>query len=132
MKSKSISKNSRPIIFYDGICNLCSRTVEFLLKLDRKNKFRFIALQSADGKEMMKTLGDSISNVDSVILLKENKVYVRSKAIFEIIGDTGGFLKVLLIFRIFPDRFNDYFYDLLARNRYVIFGKRKECFIADR
>ena len=121
----------RSIVFYDGFCNLCSNIVQFFLKLDRQNKYEFIALQSPPGQEILKSLGYSESSVDSVMLYKDNQVYFKSKAVFKLISDTGGITKILLIFRIFPDRFNDYLYDLVARNRYLIFGKKKECFIIE-
>ncbi len=117
------------VVLYDGFCNLCSNTVLLFLKLDRKKKFKFIALQSDEGKEMLKRIQDSGSGMDSVMLFKDDQVYYKSKAIFQMIRETGGITRLLLVFKIFPDRFNDYVYDLIARNRYSIFGKKKECFI---
>lgn len=123
--------NSKPrsIVLYDGFCNLCSNTVLIFVKLDRKKKFTFIALQSASGKEILNKIQHLGSNVDSVMLLKGNDIFIKSRAIFQLIKETGGIIRILLVFRIFPDRFNDYLYDLIARNRYLIFGKKKECFI---
>ncbi len=129
MKVKDLDSDFKSIVLYDGFCNLCSNTVLLFLKLDRKKKFRFIALQSAAGKEILKRIPDSGSGMDSVMLFKNDQVYYKSKAIFQIIRETGGITRLLLVFRIFPDRFNDYIYDLIARNRYLIFGKKKECFI---
>jgi predicted DCC family thiol-disulfide oxidoreductase YuxK len=131
MKAINWDNDLRSIVLYDGFCNLCSNTVLYFANLDGKNKFKFIALQSAVGKELLKRVQDSGSSVDSVMLLRENQVYYKSKAIFQIIRETGGITRLLLIFRIFPDRFNDYIYDLVARNRYLIFGKKKECFIIE-
>ena len=121
----------KSIVFYDGVCNLCGNIVQLFLKLDKQNKFKFIALQSSTGKEILKSLGYSESSVDSVMLYKDNQVYLKSKAIFQLISDTRGLVRILLIFRIFPYKFNDYLYDLVARNRYSIFGKKKECFIIE-
>jgi predicted DCC family thiol-disulfide oxidoreductase YuxK len=128
---KAIDRDSdlNLVVMYDGFCNLCSNTVLLFLKLDRKKKFKFIALQSAEGKEMLKSIQDSGSGMDSVMLFKDDQVYYKSKAIFQLIRETGGITRLLLVFKIFPDRFNDYVYDLIARNRYLIFGKKKECFI---
>jgi predicted DCC family thiol-disulfide oxidoreductase YuxK len=128
---KAIDRDSdlNLVVLYDGFCNLCSNTVLLFLKLDRKKKFKFIALQSAEGKEMLKRIQDSGSGMDSVMLFKDDQVYYKSKAIFQLIRETGGITRLLLVFKIFPDRFNDYVYDLIARNRYLIFGKKKECFI---
>jgi predicted DCC family thiol-disulfide oxidoreductase YuxK len=128
---KAIDRDSdlNLVVLYDGFCNLCSNTVLLFLKLDRKKKFKFIALQSAEGKEMLKSIQDSGSGMDSVMLFKDDQVYYKSKAIFQLIRETGGITRLLLVFKIFPDRFNDYVYDLIARNRYLIFGKKKECFI---
>ena len=121
----------RSIVFYDGFCNLCSNIVQLFLKLDRQKKFEYVAVQSPTGKEILQSLGYSESSVDSVMLYKDNQVYFKSKAVFHLINDAGGITKILLIFRIFPDRFNDFLYDLVARNRYSIFGKKKECFIIE-
>lgn len=129
MKAKTLDNDFRSIVLYDGFCNLCSNTVILFLKLDRKKKFKFIALQSDEGKEMLKKIQDSGPIVDSVMILKDDKLYYKSKAIFQMIRETGGITRLLLVFEIFPDRFNDYIYDLIARNRYLIFGKKKECFI---
>lgn len=128
---KAIDRDSdlRSIVLYDGFCNLCSNTVLLFLKLDRKKKLKYIALQSADGKEMLERIQDSGSGMDSVMLFKNDQVSCKSKAIFQIIRETGGIMRFLLVFSILPDRFNDYIYDLIARNRYLIFGKKKECFI---
>lgn len=128
---KAIDRDSdlNLVVLYDGFCNLCSNTVLLFLKLDRKKKFKFIALQSAEGKEMLKSIQDSGSGMDSVMLFKDDQVYYKSKAIFQLIRETGGITRLLLVFKIFPDRFNDYVYDLIARNRYLIFGKKKECSI---
>lgn len=128
---KAIDRDSdlNLVVLYDGFCNLCSNTALLFLKLDRKRKFKFIALQSAEGKEMLKSIQDSGSGMDSVMLFKDDQVYYKSKAIFQLIRETGGITRLLLVFKIFPDRFNDYVYDLIARNRYLIFGKKKECFI---
>jgi predicted DCC family thiol-disulfide oxidoreductase YuxK len=131
MKAISRDNDFRSIVFYDGICNLCSHTVQFFLKLDRKNNFKFIALQSPPGREMLQNFGYPENSIDSVMLLKDNQPYFKSKAIFQMVKETGGILSILLIFQLFPDKFNDYLYDLVARNRYLIFGKRKKCFIIE-
>ena len=123
------NRDLRSIVLYDGFCNLCSNAVLLFLKLDRKKKFKYIALQSDDGKEVLKRIQNSESGLDSVMLFKNDQVYYKSRAIFQIIRETGGITRLLLVFSIFPDKFNDYIYDLVARNRYLIFGKKKECFI---
>jgi predicted DCC family thiol-disulfide oxidoreductase YuxK len=132
MKAMDRDSGFKSIVLYDGFCNLCSNTVLFFLKLDRKKKFEFIALQSADGQDMLKRIQNKGSGIDSVMLYKGDQVYYKSKAIFEIVRENGGILKLLLVFSILPDKFTDYLYDLVARNRYLIFGKRKECFIIKR
>ena len=131
MKVTDPYKDLRYVVFYDGVCNLCSHIVRFFLKLDKQKKFKYIALQSPLGKEILQSFGNPESNVDSVILLKNNQVYYKSKAIFELVREAGGGVRFLLFFRIFPDRFNDYLYDIVARNRYNIFGKKQECFIIE-
>ncbi|TAG57271.1 MAG: DUF393 domain-containing protein [Cytophagales bacterium] len=114
------------VIIFDGVCNFCNFYINFILKIDKKNKFKFATLQSDFGKEIVRKF--NIKEIDSVIFFADNKVFVYSNAILEIIKKTSFpyyFLYVLLI--IFPTFVRDYLYKLIAKNRYAIFGKSNQC-----
>lgn len=111
------------IIIYDGYCNLCSGLVAFLSRRDKKNKFLFTTETSHISYRTDSYLEGS--KLDFIIFLKDGNMFIKSRAIFEIINDLGGIWKFFNIFRILPYKFLDYIYDKIARYRYRIFGKCK-------
>lgn len=123
---------NNPVMLYDGVCGLCNRTVQIILDRDRRGTMRFAALQSDYGKAV-KARHPSLENIDSVVLLersaqgREEQVYVRSSAALRVASYLGGAWRLLLIFRIVPSPVRDFFYDLIARYRYKIFGKHDAC-----
>ena len=120
----------KKIILFDGVCNLCNGAVQFIIKRDKKDVFRFGALQSDAGQAIVKERGIDTSNVDSIILIEPNVAYyVRSTAALKIAYQFGGLWKALKIFEWMPVRFRDAIYNLVARNRYKWFGKRESCMI---
>ena len=131
MTINKTNSDTRTIIFYDGVCNLCNGLVQFILKRDKQRRFRFVAIQSQSGKDILKRFKISTEAVRTIIVIDGNSIYFKSRAIFKILDDIGGFWKFLLIFSILPVKFNDYIYDIIAKNRYKIFGKNKECMILE-
>jgi len=124
-----IINNEQPIIFFDGICNLCNGSVQVILKIDKKNCFLFSSLQSEFAQQNLKHFLNENPNIDSVILLLNGKIYTKSEAAFEIIRQIGGFWKILLLFRIFPLSFRNFIYDFIGKNRYKWFGKKESCML---
>lgn len=121
---------NKKIILFDGFCNLCDTSVQFIIKRDKKDVFRFVSLQSDLGKELIQYLGMDAKKTDSIILYEPSRAYYyKSKAIFEIIKSLGGFWQILLFFAIFPQSFTDKLYDFVAKNRYRWFGKKDNCMI---
>lgn len=116
----------KPILLFDGVCNLCNNSVNLIIKRDKKNQFRFIALQSQEGIELITKLGIS-KETDSVILIVENRVFTESEAAIEIIKRLPLPWKWLTIFKIIPQKIRDKIYRWIARNRYRWFGKRDVC-----
>jgi len=114
------------IILFDGVCNLCNGTVDFLLKRDRKKQFRFVALQSESGKLYIRKFQIPV-NTDSVILIRFNQVYFESDAIIEIAGMLNYPWKLGVIVKIIPKKIRNGLYRIIARNRYRWFGKRSTC-----
>ena len=125
MNIRDTNIDNRTIIFYDGVCNLCNGLVQFILRKDSRRKFRLLALQSKAGKDLLEHYSISGDTLRTVIVLVEDRIYIRSKAIFKIFNELGGFWNLFLIFSVLPVRFNDLIYNLIAKHRYRIFGKRK-------
>ena len=119
---------NKKIILFDGLCNLCNSSVQFLIKRDSKDIFRFVSLQSELGKELLSKLPIAIQKTDSIILYESEAVfYFKSQAVFQIIKSLGGLFNLLLIFKLLPYSICDVFYDYIAKNRYQWFGKKGQC-----
>lgn len=116
---------ANPIIFYDGVCGLCNRSVQFLIKVDKKNKFLFSPLQ---GEKATFLLEDKISySYSSLVLFYKGKMYLKSKALLKIASLLGGWWNFFLIFHLVPNIFRDFFYYIISKNRYTWFGKYDVC-----
>jgi predicted DCC family thiol-disulfide oxidoreductase YuxK len=115
------------IILFDGVCNLCNGVVKFITKRDPNKKFSFLSLQSADGEKLLNQFNINALETDSIVYVKNNQAFIKSKAALEIAKDMGGIYLFLMIFKIFPTKINDYFYDFVAKNRYKFFGKNDNC-----
>lgn len=115
------------IILFDGICNLCNGAVDFFITRDKKNVFRFAALQSDKGIELQKKLGINPELIESFILIEENKYYKKSTAALRLTGYIGFpyilFYPLLLI----PPFIRNFVYDIIAKYRYTWFGKKNTC-----
>ena len=118
-----------PIILFDGVCNLCNRSVQMVLRHDRKARFRFASLQSPVGEKLRGELGIDREKVDSVILVEDGRWYQESDAALRIARGLGGPWKLLGAFRLIPRPLRDAAYRLIARNRYRWFGKRETCWL---
>jgi len=113
------------IIIFDGECNLCSSSVKFIIERDKKNYFKFISLQNPKAHELVK--GKIEISPDSVILIKDEKTYIRSRAALIISSKLTWPWKIVSCLRIIPSFLIDPIYKLIARNRYKVWGKRTEC-----
>jgi predicted DCC family thiol-disulfide oxidoreductase YuxK len=126
---ENLPKNKK-IILFDGVCNLCDAAVKFIIKHDKKDKFRFVALQSELGISICKHIGISFSKMDSIILYEPGVAYFyKSSAVIEIVNHFGGFWKLFSIFRIIPLFISDRIYEYIAKNRYNWAGKKESCMI---
>lgn len=120
------------IILFDGVCNLCNATVNFIIRNDPKQLFKFAPLQSAFGQEILKNSGLSILKLETVILIENKELFIKSTAALKIAKDLKGFWKVFYVLMIIPKPVRDFFYDLVAKNRYTLFGRKKSCMIPDK
>lgn len=129
MEIAALPKDKK-IILFDGVCNLCDATVQYLIKRDNKDVFRFVALQSELGKEIIDYLGVDTSKTDSIILYEPEKAYYyKAEAAIKIASAIGGIYKLMQVFSIFPKGLNNLVYDYVAKNRYKWYGKKSECMI---
>ncbi|MBK7939031.1 MAG: thiol-disulfide oxidoreductase DCC family protein [Lewinellaceae bacterium] len=118
-----------PVLLFDGVCNLCNASVQWVLKRDKNAVFRFAALQSATGRALLRSAGLSPENFDSVVLFDGDRVFTRSDAALEIARRMGGFWSWLAVFRVVPRPLRNAVYDWIARRRYRWFGKTESCMI---
>ena len=105
-------------VLYDSECALCNSQVRFIRKRDRRESFRFVALQSEEGRGILRDAGLPAEELDTVVFAKEGKHLMRSSAVLEIVGDLGGAWRLLTAFRIIPVSIRDFFYRLVASNRH--------------
>ena len=119
-------KSDHPILLFDGICNLCNTSVNFILKRDKKKQFQFIPLQSDKGLEIMDKY-KLPKETNSVILIKGDNFYIESEAIIEICRYLPIPWKWVPVFRIVPLKWRNILYKWIAKNRYQWFGKRESC-----
>lgn len=119
--------NQFDIVLFDGVCNLCNGAINFVIDNDPKGKFKFASLQSEEGQELLRQHGLNQQFIDSLVLIKNDKAYIKSSGALHIAKGMGGFWKMAFIFMIVPKFIRDWVYDLIARNRYKWFGKRDAC-----
>ncbi|HRG07921.1 MAG TPA: thiol-disulfide oxidoreductase DCC family protein [Cyclobacteriaceae bacterium] len=118
-----------PVILFDGVCNLCNSSVLFIIQRDPKAKFRFASLQSDFGKAQMLRFGLNDSELNSVLVIKEEILYQKSNAALEIARNLTGGWPMLYAFKIIPAFLRDWVYNWIAQNRYRWFGKKNACMI---
>lgn len=122
-------KEGRHIILFDGVCNLCNRSVQFIIKKDKKGIFKFASLQSTVGKELLKEFELPEDSFQSFVYVKNDRIFSRSDAALEIAKMLNGVWPFVYFFKIVPKFFRDPIYNLIARNRYKWFGKKDECMV---
>ena len=120
----------KKIILFDGVCNLCEASVQFVIKYDKKDMFRFVALQSELGKVIIKHIGLENNNIDSVILYEPGIAYnYKSAAALEIAKNLGGFFHFGTVFKLIPNGLRNLLYDYIAKNRYQWYGIKESCLV---
>lgn len=118
-----------PVVLFDGVCNLCSSTVQFIIKHDKKKQFRFASLQSNFGQEVMKHFGLPVNELNSFILLEQGKIYTKSTGALRLTKKLDGLLPLLYAFIIVPPFIRNAVYSFVAKNRYKWFGKKEACWL---
>lgn len=121
--------HDQQIILFDGVCNFCNSTINFIIKKDKKKIFRFAALQSEAGKQLLKQYNLPTDKLDSFVLLKNGKAYKKTTAALHLYPQLGTAWKLVNIFWVFPALIRDVAYNIIANNRYRWFGKKDHCMI---
>lgn len=118
------------IILFDGVCNLCNSTVQYVIKRDKRNVYRFAALQSEIGKKLAEERGIDTSQIDSIILIEPGVAYyTKSTAALKIARSFGGVWQLASVFEWIPEKIRDWVYDYIAKNRYKWYGKKAVCMV---
>lgn len=121
--------SDKPVVLFDGVCNLCNGSVLFIIKRDPRSKLKFASLQSEYGAEQMKRFNLPPSALNSVLLIKNGQLFQKSNAALEITRMLDGMWPGMYAFKIVPLFIRDFIYDWIAKNRYRWFGKKEECMI---
>jgi predicted DCC family thiol-disulfide oxidoreductase YuxK len=127
---------SNPVVLYDGVCGLCNRLVQFLLKHDRNDRFRFASLQSDFARVLLERHGLDPNDLDTVYVVKDSgqsneSLLARSDAILYMLAQLGGVWKLTGIGWVLPKSLRDAVYKIVARNRYRVFGKHESCMLPE-
>lgn len=120
-----------PIILFDGVCNLCNSSVQFIIRRDRKKQFRFASLQGRTAQQLLAMSGLDAEGQDTIVLVEDGKIYTRSTAVLRILRRLGGFWRLAYAYIIVPRFIRDGIYKFIARNRYRWFGRREECMVPE-
>ena len=120
------------IILFDGVCNLCSSSVQFVLKHDKKVIFKFAALQSEAGQQLLTKHGLATKDFNSFVLIEDDKVYLKSTAALRVARKLDTLLPLLYLTIIIPAFIRDSVYNYISQHRYDWFGNREECWLPTR
>ena len=115
------------IILFDGICNLCNASVDFIIRNDKNDVFKFASQQSEIGQKLLRKNQLEHHELGTIVLVDDDKIYLKSEAIFRISSYLKGFPELLMIFGILPKPFTDFVYEWIAKNRYHWFGRKETC-----
>jgi predicted DCC family thiol-disulfide oxidoreductase YuxK len=115
------------IILFDGVCNLCNDAVDFIIRKDKKNQFKFISLQDNLAQKLLENFKVKEEFPDSIMLIRGDRIFIKSRAALEISKKLSGIYPVFYAFVIIPSFLRDPIYDWIAKNRYRWFGKKETC-----
>jgi predicted DCC family thiol-disulfide oxidoreductase YuxK len=118
-----------PILLFDGVCNLCSGAVRFVIRHDPRGRFRFAALQSETGRRLLVQHGLPPDALDTFVLIEGTRCFTRSDTALELARRLGGGWRALAILRLVPRPIRDAAYGVVVRNRYRWFGKSDRCMV---
>ena len=117
------------IILFDGVCNLCNSSVQFVIKRDPNGEFKFASLQSKVAKDLFQKFNTDPSSFDSVVLIEKDVLYTKSAAALRIARNLPSLWPLMYVFIIIPRPIRDQGYDFISKHRYKWFGKKDQCAI---
>ena len=120
-----------PVVLFDGVCNLCNGVVQYVLKRDKQDRFKFASLQSDFGQKVLKEQGYSQSEFKTFLLLEEGRLYSKSDAALRLFSSFSGVWFLLKVFYLIPRFLRDAVYDFISKRRYKWFGKQDSCMLPD-
>ncbi|MGX5609009.1 thiol-disulfide oxidoreductase DCC family protein [Bacillus cereus] len=120
--------NTERIVLFDGECNVCDRSVQFIIKRDPIGLFKFASLQSDIGKELLNKY-NAPNDLSSLVLIENNNCYLKSSAALRVSRNLKGAWKLLYFLLVVPKPLRDYLYSVIAKNRYKWFGKKDSCML---
>ena len=123
---------AHPVILFDGVCNLCSSAVQFVIKKDPTDIFRFASLQSDYGEKVLLNYKLETKDFASFVLLDKEKIYTKSTAALMVAKKLSGGIRFMYAFIVVPAFIRDFIYNIIAKNRYRWFGKKNECWLPGR
>jgi predicted DCC family thiol-disulfide oxidoreductase YuxK len=124
-----MNTTEHPVLLFDGVCNLCNSSVQFIIERDPNARFRFASLQSEEGQALLSRFENRPADLSSVVLVQDDLLYARSEAALRVARQLGGGWSLLYAFIVVPRPIRDAVYDWIARNRYRWFGKKDACMI---
>ncbi len=129
VKKQEALSISKPIMLFDGVCNLCNNTVQFVIERDKQAKIMFTSLQSEAGQAILQKYNLPSDDFDSFVLLKDGTIYQRSTAALKVAAELGMPYALMGLFLIIPEPIRDAVYNFIAKNRYKWFGKEESCWL---
>lgn len=120
-----------PILLFDGVCNLCNGTIQFIIPRDPEGRLRFAPLQSATGRALLSRSGLPTDDLETVVLVEGNRAYTKSAAAIRVAELLGWPYRLARLGRLLPRRLRDAGYDFVAANRYDWFGRKDQCMLPD-
>ncbi|GAA0349133.1 thiol-disulfide oxidoreductase DCC family protein [Bacillus horti] len=120
---------NKPILLFDGVCNMCNSLVQFVIKHDKKEIFYFASLQSEAGKLLLERVGLAHIDMDTFVYVDHSRAFIKSSAALRVFRDLGGWWRLLYIGIIVPRVIRDGIYEQVAKRRYKWFGKKEECML---
>ena len=123
--------DDQPLIVYDGVCVLCSSTMRFIATRDVHGRFRYASAQSALGQALFRHYGLDPQAFETVLLIEDGRAYGKLDVVRRVAREIGGLARAVHVFTLLPGRWQDWCYDLVARNRYRLFGRSDTCIMPD-
>lgn len=123
------TSSAEMVVLFDGVCNLCSRSVLFIIRRDPAARFRFSSLQSAYGARQLAQFGINSLSSASVVLIRDHRAFQKSDAVLEIVRHLHGAWPFMYVFKVVPRYIRDGMYDWVAAKRYRWLGKKTECWV---